>query len=68
MSLTNGAVLNGVESEDGKVVGIDNVNERDASSYMANYKAHKPGISHEEMIKAYTEWADNYDKVRLIPY
>jgi len=59
MSLQNG-LANGHEDE--PVVGISNVNESDTSSYMANYKAHKPGISQEEMIKAYTEWADNYDK------
>jgi len=49
---------NGVD----KVIGIDNVNETDTSSYLANYNTHKPGISQEEMVKAYSDWANKYDE------
>jgi len=61
MSTQNG-ISNGQENGHGPVIGIDNVDESDTSSYMANYKAHKPGISQQEMIKAYSDWADNYDQ------
>ena len=63
MSTQNG-ISNGQENGHGPVIGIDNVDESDTSSYMANYKAHKPGISQQEMVKAYSDWADNYDQVR----
>jgi len=69
-SKTNGHVdgeVNGVQKETatkvaGNIEGFTNVNEQDATQYLNNYKAHKKGISHEEMIRVYTDWADNYDK------
>jgi len=45
------------------VVGFTNVKQDDAQQYLNNYKAHRTGISHEEMVKVYTEWANNYDEV-----
>jgi len=46
--------------------GFVNVAEQDSSAYMANYRAHKTGISHAEMVNAYSDWADNYDVVSCI--
>lgn len=36
----------------------------DVTAYSSNYKAHKKGISKEEMVNAYTEWSKNgkYDE------
>lgn len=45
------------------VEGLTGVQEKDALAYMNNYKAHKPGISHEEMVHAYSDWASTYDQV-----
>jgi len=61
--VSNGHHENGVSNghEETTVLGMENVEESDTSSYKANFKAHKPGISHQEMIQAYTEWANNYD-------
>jgi len=51
------------ESTNGKSVeGISNVKPEDATMYLNNYKAHKTGITHEEMVRVYTEWANNYDQ------
>jgi len=70
MSVPNG-VSNGHHDEKSQVqtesvLGIENVRDTHAAPYMANFKAHKPGISHEEMVEAYDEWANNYDRVTLI--
>ncbi|CAG7721033.1 unnamed protein product [Allacma fusca] len=62
---TNG-VSNGVKNGGAKIEGIENVQETDSGAYLANYRAHKKGISHEEMVKAYSDWANNYD-VDLCP-
>jgi len=48
--------------KNGTVEGFENVNETDAKEYLNNYKAHKTGISHEEMVGVYTEWAEKYDQ------
>jgi len=56
--VTNGALP--------KVEGFENVQEDDSGAYLANYRAHKKGISHQEMINAYSDWANNYD-VDLCP-
>jgi len=56
-------VTNGVQNGQPKTIeGFENVNQKDALGYLSNYKAHKTGISHEEMVEVYTEWADNYDQ------
>ena len=47
----------------GTIAGFQNVQAEDSSAYLNNYKAHSKGISHEEMVQAYTEWADRYDDV-----
>jgi hypothetical protein len=47
------------------VVGFTNVSKDDAQQYLNNYKAHRTGITHEEMVRVYTEWANNYDKVHF---
>lgn len=46
------------------IEGFVNVADQDSKAYLRNYKTHQTGISHEEMIKAYSEWANNYDEVR----
>lgn len=51
------------EDQGAPVVGFENVPENDAAEYLNNYKTHTPGITHDEMVRAYTEWATNYDKV-----
>jgi len=33
----------------------------DQSAYSANFKRHRKGISHKEMVQGYNEWADKYD-------
>jgi SAM-dependent methyltransferase len=82
MSLTNDIICNSVDETGSTAVapskelnnngekkvpeGFVNVAEQDSSAYMANYRAHKTGISHDEMVKAYSDWADNYD-VDLCP-
>ncbi|XP_037029403.1 uncharacterized protein LOC119069455 [Bradysia coprophila] len=55
MSTNNG--VSGVQME-----GFAYVAEQDSGAYKANYKAHKKGISHDEMVVAYSEWANNYDE------
>ncbi|OXA44641.1 Williams-Beuren syndrome chromosomal region 27 protein [Folsomia candida] len=50
------------EDQGAPVVGFENVPENDAAEYLNNYKTHTPGITHDEMVRAYTEWATNYDK------
>ncbi|CAL8071408.1 unnamed protein product [Orchesella dallaii] len=57
----NHAVKNGVVPVKA-VEGFDNVDQTDATQYLNNYKAHKTGISHEEMVQVYTQWATDYDK------
>ena len=39
--------------------------QEDATAYSSNYKAHKKGISKEEMVKAYSEWSKDgkYEEV-----
>ena len=54
---------NSVETNGGTVAGFQNVQPEDSTAYLNNYKAHSKGISHEEMVQAYTEWADRYDDV-----
>jgi len=50
------------ESMNGEAVeGIENVTPEDATIYLKNYKAHRTGIAHEEMVQVYTEWANDYD-------
>jgi len=44
------------------VEGFENVDQTDAKEYLNNYKAHKTGISHDEMVQVYTKWATDYDK------
>jgi hypothetical protein len=76
MTLQNGH-LNGVDKNDAAeitsstttcgasdcVEGFANIQERDTAQYLNNYKAHRTGISHEEMVQVYTDWANNYDQV-----
>jgi len=57
----NGQKAESVNKKSVAVEGIDNVKPEDATMYLNNYKAHKTGITHEEMIRVYTEWANNYD-------
>lgn len=49
-----------------KIVGIGGVPEEDVQEYKNNYKAHEVGISHDEMVKVYSNWAKNYDQVNSI--
>ncbi|ODM99001.1 Williams-Beuren syndrome chromosomal region 27 protein [Orchesella cincta] len=42
--------------------GIVGVPVEDKKQYENNYNAHKAGISHDEMVQVYTQWAGNYDK------
>jgi len=42
--------------------GPPNLNSEELQAYIRNYAAHTAGISHEEMVQSYTDWADNYDK------
>lgn len=51
------ATSSGVQME-----GFNNVAEHDSGAYKANYETHKKGISHGEMVEAYSEWANNYDE------
>lgn len=61
----NGSVTKGEKQDvsNGKVVGFENVGEEDSTQYLNNYKAHRTGITHEEMVSVYTEWANHYDEV-----
>ncbi|KAL3864690.1 hypothetical protein ACJMK2_006351 [Sinanodonta woodiana] len=34
----------------------------DSQIYLANYAAHRPGISRDEMVDRYTKWAETYDQ------
>jgi len=43
------------------VVGIDGVAVEDKAQYENNYRAHKMGITHDEMVNVYSEWAGHYD-------
>lgn len=56
-------VANGDSNGSAQIEGFDGVQNTDAKEYLNNYKAHKTGISHEEMVQVYTQWAANYDKV-----
>lgn len=56
-------------TNDTKIVGIAGVPEEHVREYKKNYKAHEVGISHDEMVKVYSNWAKNYDQVsRFKPY
>jgi len=48
--------------------GFVNVAEQDSSAYLANYRAHKTGISYDEMVQSYSDWANNYDAVSTYQY
>ncbi|XP_046385481.1 methyltransferase-like protein 27 [Ischnura elegans] len=51
-----------MQNNENGLIGVEGVPSDEKDAYAANYKAHRKGISHDKMIKAYDEWADNYDK------
>ncbi|CAL8080984.1 unnamed protein product [Orchesella dallaii] len=44
------------------IEGIVGVSEEDKRQYENNYKAHKSGITLDEVVNVYTNWAGDYDK------
>lgn len=58
-----GALEAGDEQPKKDVEGFDGIQNQDAQQYLNNYKAHKTGISHDEMVQVYSNWAEDYDKV-----
>ena len=48
------------------VPGLYQVPETQLENYLSNAAAHVPGIDTEKVIKYYTNWADNYEKVKNI--
>lgn len=59
-TMSNGEPKNGPKKP---VEGFDGVQDTDAKEYLNNYQAHKTGISHQEMVDVYSNWASNYDQV-----